>query len=747
MSTRRWHGLGIASLVLLLSICQANGSFHSQDFMREVVAGSSTLFCDANNVATNYDPSHRRLTANISSFRSVVGFGFRGRSNAAIVPVLSDESCATLCVQDSLCLSFDVEANMCYIAHTDRYAFPQDFLPRSGSTYFEWQVMAASPSFEPNGGVFHTQTSIRIFTQTRAAAMYYQIISTNGSVVVDYTLATPDLAIVLPEFPCQVLAYSTKVGLDKSPVTTSNLYDIRASKYMYLVPYYNGADFHGKLTRVKLDVQGKKRPRPSLVLEFTDLETFFGIGPFQDQVQVLNLTALDPRMAGYYDGFSVVSTTSYVNVSLESYDDLSQWTLIDSATYRENPGNTIFNNNVPITEEHLYLSPYMNGGGYSGLVTKVYLRAFDASTLPPFSPPVYSILDLTQLDPDLTGFVSCFTRNNFGYFVQRNNDNGLGGKVVRVDLSEFHNAPRLAATVLDLEQIDGRLVGFGGAFVYGKYAFLTPLDRNRVGLELNPNYKYFPTPTSSCMARVDLDDFATVQVVDFSHLNPKFARGYFGGFTVNSFAYFVPYMWTANDLSPTVNPYHGVIIRLNLLTLAIEKLDLTLVDPSLKGFMRGFAFGKYAVFVPHKNGPHNITPRRVNPSQKLHFGKLVRVNTDVFSPDGVDVLDLTATLRSQIPNLPDVELRGFLGGGASGQYGFFVPYFNGVRFAGKVVRVNLRTFNEVQVLDMTQIDDTLRGFTGAVMSATPEPTDTSLWQWTIPEGTRAMYTFIHEENA
>ncbi|RHY37404.1 hypothetical protein DYB38_009092 [Aphanomyces astaci] len=411
-----------------------------------------------------------------------------------------------------------------------------------------------------------------------------------------------------------------------------------ASKYMYLVPYYNGADFHGKLTRVKLDVQGEKRPRPSLVLEFTDLETFFGIGPFQDQVQVLNLTALDPRMAGYYDGFSVVSTTSYVNVSLESYDDLSQWTLIDSATYRENPGNTIFNNNVPITEEHLYLSPYMNGGGYSGLVTKVYLRAFDASTLPPFSPPVYSTLDLTQLDPDLTGFVSCFTRkvpflcfpltilrkgNNFGYFVQRNNDNGLGGKVVRVDLSEFHNAPRLAATVLDLEQIDERLVGFGGAFV----------------------------------------------------------------------------------------------------------------------------FGKYAVFVPHKNGPHNTTPRRVNPSQKLHFGKLVRVNTDVFSPDGVDVLDLTATLRSQIPNLPDVELRGFLGGGASGQYGFFVPYFNGVRFAGKVVRVNLRTFNEVQVLDMTQIDDTLRGFTGAVMSATPEPTDTSLWLWTIPEGTRAMYTFIHEENA
>ncbi|RHY31686.1 hypothetical protein DYB32_003315 [Aphanomyces invadans] len=521
-----------------------------------------------------------------------------------------------------------------------------------------------------------------MFTPTRAAAMYYQVLATNGTVVVDYSRTSSDKAIVLPEIPCYVQAYSTKVGLEDSPIAKSNLFDIRG--YMYLIPFYNGDDFHGKLTRIKLDVKGKKRPRPSLVLEFTDLDTYMGIGPFPNQVQVLDLTSLDSRLAGFYDGFSVVTTTAYVNVSLESYNDLSRWTLIEATTYRVNPGNKIFNSNVQMNEEHLYLAPFINGAGYSGLITKVYLRAFDGASLPPFSPAVHRTLDLTQLDPDLTGFGSCFTRNNFGYFVQRKNDNGLGGKVVRVDLSKFHKPPAVAATVLDLELTDSRLVGFGGAFVYGKYAYLTPLDRNRVGLEVNPNYKYFPTPTSSIMARIDLDDFSTVDIVDLATLHPKFARGYFGGFTVNAFAYFVPYMWTANDLSPAVNPYHGVIARVNLLTLAIDSLDLTLVDPSLKGFMRGFAFGKYAIFVPHKNGPHNATPRRLNSSQKQHFGKIVRVNTDMFSPDGVEVLDLTKTLRTQIPNMPDVELRGFLGGGASGQYGFFVPYFNGVRFAGMI---------------------------------------------------------------
>jgi len=145
--------------------------------------------------------------------------------------------------------------------------------------------------------------------------------------------------------------------------------------------------------------------------------------------------------------------------------------------------------------------------------------------------------------------------------------------------------------------------------------------------------------------------------------------------------------------------------------------------------------GKYAILVPSDNGQIDI-------SQRSKFGKIVRVDNDDFTVNGVTVLDLTTALRSQIPNLPDIDLRGFSGGLVSGQYGFFVPYFNGVRFSGKLVRINLKTFSEVQVLDLTQVDDSIRGFTAAVVSTIHNDLDTSLWNYTIEDGTQASYTFI-----
>ena len=66
------------------------------------------------------------------------------------------------------------------------------------------------------------------------------------------------------------------------------------------------------------------------------------------------------------------------------------------------------------------------------------------------------------------------------------------------------------------------------------------------------------------------------------------------------------------------------------------------------------------------------------------------------------MLDLTAT---------DPDLKGFLGGFASGDYGYFVPFYNGAYF-GKVARVDLATFSQVQVLDLTATDPDLKGFFG-----------------------------------
>ena len=56
-----------------------------------------------------------------------------------------------------------------------------------------------------------------------------------------------------------------------------------------------------------------------------------------------------------------------------------------------------------------------------------------------------------------------------------------------------------------------------------------------------------------------------------------------------------------------------------------------------------------------------------------YFGKVARVNLASFSQ--VQVLDLTAT---------DADLKRFSGGFASGGYGYLVPYNNG--YSGKVAR-------------------------------------------------------------
>ena len=72
----------------------------------------------------------------------------------------------------------------------------------------------------------------------------------------------------------------------------------------------------------------------------------------------------------------------------------------------------------------------------------------------------------------------------------------------------------------------------------------------------------------------------------------------------------------------------------------------------------------------------------------------------------VQALDLTAT---------DPDLKGFIGGFASGDYGYFVPYNNGA-YHGKVASVALATFSEVQVLDLNATDPHLKGFHGGFAS-------------------------------
>lgn len=115
----------------------------------------------------------------------------------------------------------------------------------------------------------------------------------------------------------------------------------------------------------------------------------------------------------------------------------------------------------------------------------------------------------------------------------------------------------------------------------------------------------------------------------------------------------------------------------------VEILDLSHKDQSLRGFMGGFAYGKYAMLVPYSNGrvetnwqvgagrdsrsiyplcqdvqssnssriscPHRPTFRHRRLLQgRAEFGTVVRVDVNDFRLETIKTLDLTTVKRQQV---------------------------------------------------------------------------------------------------
>ncbi len=180
--------------------------------------------------------------------------------------------------------------------------------------------------------------------------------------------------------------------------------------------------------------------------------------------------------------------------------------------------------------------------------------------------------------------------------------------------------------------------------------------------------------------------FGTQQVtpLDLTAANPSL-KGFVGGFTDGRYGYFVP----NNNGS-----YSGLIARVdlqNFTTGGVTPLDLTAVNPSLKGFQGGFTDGRYGYFVPNNYGSGSS-------------GLVARVDLQNFTVGGVTTLDLTAA---------DPSLKGFLGGFTDGRYGYFVPSISDT-YSGLVARVDLQNFTVggVTTLDLTAADPLLTGFWG-----------------------------------
>ena len=65
--------------------------------------------------------------------------------------------------------------------------------------------------------------------------------------------------------------------------------------------------------------------------------------------------------------------------------------------------------------------------------------------------------------------------------------------------------------------------------------------------------------------------------------------------------------------------------------------------------------GKYLYLVPYRN-------YHIPQSGQRGFGKFVRIDMNNWAISGIDVVDMPATQRVQIPSFADTDLRCFTGG-------------------------------------------------------------------------------------
>jgi len=82
-----------------------------------------------------------------------------------------------------------------------------------------------------------------------------------------------------------------------------------------------------------------------------------------------------------------------------------------------------------------------------------------------------------------------------------------------------------------------------------------------------------------------------------------------------------------------------------------------------------------------------------------YHGNIVRFSLRTFGD--VQVLNLTTM---------DASLKGLTGVFTDGAYGYLMAYKNRTGYLGKVARFSLRTFGDVQVLDVDETDVGLKGF-------------------------------------
>jgi hypothetical protein len=479
------------------------------------------------------------------------------------------------------------------------------------------------------------------------------------------------------------------------------------TNFAFMVPFFNGK-FHGKLVRVNLDYFSLCAVQPRDDLNATEMNFFDPSDGTWSKVPHPRHTATAPLLSPEH--WKDTGSIKYANTSsmydshmTNSLGEISLYTALNSANLT-------------------------GGKGWKDNFCGV------------------EVIDLeTEIDADLTGFNGGFAWEGWGYLVPYTNGRKFTSTVVRFNVSDFtkdtvetldvskalaaqcrginfpHDTPKRSTTV-DPVLCSKSLAGFNGGVTYDGKGYLLPYKHaesvvegqhstNGANSELPVDGGQFETLAHGLLVRFDLRSFdnTSVEVLDLTARDDDL-RGYSSGFVHERWLYLVPYISRhighESSTPSRRNGYHGKLTRVDLdrFDLAhIEFIDLQDLDVDLRGFSAGFSWGDFGYLVPFTNDELNFR-------EKKTFGKVVKLDLRSFTLSSVEVINLPTMSRQQVPPIPDHNLRGFSDGFAVGDFGYFVPNFNG-DFFGKVVRMNLIT-DEIQVIDMQQDGDFLSGYSG-----------------------------------
>ena len=192
-----------------------------------------------------------------------------------------------------------------------------------------------------------------------------------------------------------------------------------------------------------------------------------------------------------------------------------------------------------------------------------------------FSSSGVSYLNLADTNTNLKGFFDDFSDGTFAYFVPYHNGDAHSGYVACVSLSDFSSS---GVTYLNLADTNTNLkLGFYGGFTDGTFAYFVPSGMNAYGY----------------VARVSLSDFSSsgVSFLNLADTNTNL-KGFYGGFTDGTFAYFVPrYNGAAHS---------GYVARVSLSDFSssgVSFLNLADTNTNLINFAGGFTNGTFGYFV------------------------------------------------------------------------------------------------------------------------------------------------------